>query len=555
MRFTKSLSLVAISACPGNVVARLQTRAFPLPINPLVPCEARNPSCPLRRRTAFYLVLLLLLPIHLFASKHPRYGGTLRLELQIAKISLDPREWKTGSVAAAENAKLAALIYDRLLTLDEFGRFQPALATDWSHDTSFKNWQFKLRPGVKFSDGSLLTSKDVAAALQPLLPLGLQIAPSDNAVLIRATHPMADLLEQLASGRYFIFRVQPDGTLLGTGPFILAESSPTSPAEANPSALKLAHLKFRANEDAWAGRPFLDSIEVTLGNPALRQVLNLQVGRADIIDIPPDLVRKARQDNLRVWSSPPATLLALRFDAAQPAASDARLREALDLALDRDTMANVLLQKQALPATALLPQWLSGYAFLFGTPMNLDRAKQIRSGLPTNVAGGADPLRLRVDANADLIKLLGERVAVNARQANIAIQLVSHSVSSSTAASANSPAAGLHLFAWHYDSLSPATDLLDFARYLRLDDGLNSLPDTQDPEKLYAEERRLLEERQVLPLLLLPDYLGIAPAVRNWTVAPSGEWRLADVWLDSGEPAASNAEASQERAAAPGVHP
>jgi len=515
MRFTKSLSLAAISAS----------------------------------------VFALLAPARILATKHPNYGGALRLELQVTKISLDPREWKTGSVAAAENGKLAALVYDRLITLDDYGRFQPTLATEWSHDALSKNWQFKLRPGVKFSDGSPLTSKDVATALQSLLPAGLQISPIENGVVIRALHPVSDLLEQLASGRYFIFRTQSDGTLLGTGPFVLAENVPAAPAEANLSVLRPAHLKFLANGDSWAGRPFLDSIEVTLGDPALRQILNLQVGRADIIDIPPDLVRKARQDNLRVWSSPPATLLALRFDDAQSAAFDPQLREALDLALDRDTMANVLLQRQALPATALLPQWLSGYAFLFGIPMNLERAKQIRSGLPANVAGGADPIHLRVDAAGDLMKLLGERVAVNARQANISIQPLSHPLTSSANVASSSPAAGLHLFAWHYDSLSPRAELLALARYLHSESGVASPSDTPDPEKLYAEERRVLEERQVLPLLLLPDYVGIAPAVRNWTAAPSGEWRLADVWLDSGEPASSNTEVPQSRNAALGVHP
>jgi len=564
MRSTKSLSPVVISS--SNVAARLQPvltqeepRAFSLAVpNSVIPNEVRgvrNLSWDFQRRKLLCLCFLLLLPQVLFAAKHPKYGGTLRLELQTAKISLDPREWKPGSVSAAENARLAALVYDRLLTLDDYGRFHPALATEWSHDASLKIWQFKLRPGVRFSDGALLTAKDVAAALQPLLPAGLQISSTENSVVIRSSHAVPDLLEQLASGRYFIYRPQPDGTLAGTGSFILAENLPASPAEANPSVLKPARLKFRSNDDAWAGRPFVDSIEVVLGDPALRQILNLQVGRADIIDIPPDLVRKARQDNLRVWSSPPCTLLALRFDDAQPAASDARLREAVDLALDRDTMANVLLQRQALPATALLPQWLSGYAFLLGTPMNLDRAKQIRSDLPANIAGGTDPLRLRVDAVGDLMKLLGERVAVNARQANISIQLVSHSAPSSAGANTPAPTVGLHLFAWRYDSLSPRAELLDFARYLHSESGSESLPDTPDPEKLYAEERRLLDGRQVLPLLLLPDYVGIAPGVRNWSVSPSGEWRLADVWLDSGEPSASTAESPQSRNAAAGVHP
>jgi hypothetical protein len=496
-------------------------------------------------------VLALLTPVRILATKHPKYGGTLHVELHVASVSLDPREWKIGSVAAAENEKLAALVYDRLVTLDDYGRFQPALATEWSHDTTSKNWQFKLRPSVKFSDGSTLTAKDVAAALEPLLPTGVQISPTENGVQIRATRATPDLLELLASGRYFVFRVQPDGTLLGTGPFLLAEDSPAAPAEANPSALKPAHLKFRANEDAWAGRPFVDNIEVTLGEPALRQILNLQVGRADLIDISPDLVRKARQENLRVWSSPPETLLALRFDDAQPATSDPRLREALDSALDRETMANVLLQRQALPASALLPQWLSGYAFLFGASMNLDHAKELRSTLPANFVGGIEPLRLRVDAIGDLMKLLGERVAVNARQANISIQPVSHSAPSAGSTTTTSPGAGLHLFAWHYDSLSPRAELQALAVHLHSE----AVAESGDPEKLYAEERRLLDERQVLPLVLLPEYVGIAPSVRNWTAAPSGEWRLADVWFDSGEPAASNTEPATGRNAAPGVHP
>jgi peptide/nickel transport system substrate-binding protein len=503
------------------------------------------------------VLLALLTPAGAQATRHPKYGGTLRIELHLPTASLDPRAWTPGSIFTAQDEKLASLIYDRLITLDEYGRFQPALAIEWSHDAASKNWQFRLRPGVKFSDGMVLTSKEVVAALQPLLPTGLQISAAENGVTIHAARSTPDLLEQLASGRHFIFRAQSEGAFLGTGPFVLVENVPSTPSEANPSALKTAHLKFRANEECWAGRPFLDAIEVALGQPARRGILNLQVGRDDIIEIPPDLVRKAKQDNLRVWSSPPDTLLALRFDGdAQPAASDPRLREVLDLALDRDTMANVLLQKQALPATAFLPQWLSGYAFLLGNPMSLERAKEIRAMLPTNIAGGADPLRLRVDAAGDLMKLLGERVAVNARQANLSIQVVSRAASSSSAGTPSSPGTGLHLFVWHYDSLSARTELQALARYLHSESRPQAIAETSDPEKLYAEERRLVDERQLLPLVLLPEYVGIAPNVRNWSAAPSGEWRLADVWLDSSEPAAHDSEAAEGGGnAATGVHP
>jgi hypothetical protein len=52
-------------------------------------------------------------------------------------------------------------------------------------------------------------------------------------------------------------------------------------------------------------------------------------------------------------------------------------------------LAGLLLQKQEEPAAALLPQWLSGYAFLFTVDTNLDRVKGMRTA---NFADGAAPL-------------------------------------------------------------------------------------------------------------------------------------------------------------------
>jgi len=92
-----------------------------------------------------------------------------------------------------------------------------------------------------------------------------------------------------------------------------------------------------------------------------------------------------------------------------------------------------------------------------------------------------------------------------------------------------------------------------------LEDAGETAPPAFDPEKLYAEERRLLEQRQLLPLIVLPDYVGVGPAVRNWSPAPWGEWRLADVWLETGDnttsgaPGESSGTSAKDRA--PGVRP
>ncbi len=508
--------------------------------------------------------LLLALPVP--AATHPRYGGTLRVEVHAASVSLDPHEWQAGSLDSATNEKLAELVFERLVALDNYGRFQPVLATEWSHDGSNKLWRFVIRAGVKFSDGSPLSAQDVVAALQPLLSGAQQISASGNNVAIQSTAPAPDLLDRLASGRYFIYRVQANGARVGTGPFVLGEAA----AGGTPSRGAPSHLFFRANEEAWSGRPFVDAVDVTLGVPPLRAMFDLQLGKADLIELAPDLVPRAKQANLRVWSSEPVTLYGLRFDDAQAAAADVRLREALSLSLDRGTMANVLLQKQAEPAAALLPQWLSGYAFLFNVDTNLERAKELRRALPVNEAAGAEPLRLRVDPSGDLAKLLGERVALNARQASILVQITAKPVPRASASPTLTPKPadppfGVHLFAWHYSSLSPRCELDSLFAAYNLKEPAEVNATGTDHEQLYERERRVLEDRRVMPLVVEAESVGLGANVRDWMPARWGEWHLADVWLETPEPAVADSSNAANpapqtsppppRTAAPGAKP
>jgi len=69
----------------------------------------------------------------------------------------------------------------------------------------------------------------------------------------------------------------------------------------------------------------------------------------------------------------------------------------------------------------------------------------------------------------------------------------------------------------------------------------------------YAREKKLLEERRVLPLVVLPEYVGLGPKVRDWMPAQWGEWHLADVWLDVPEPSAE--QRGNSNATSPGAKP
>jgi len=494
--------------------------------------------CAQIRRIAFAVAAALVFAASVRGATRPQYGGVLRVELRASAMTLNPSQWKMGSGDYAGNQRLAELVFDRLVSLDNYGRFQPQLAIEWSSDSSLKHWHFTLRPGVKFSDGTPLTASDVVAALQGVLPHEMQISATATGVAIQSASPAGDLLELLASGPYFIYRSDGQGAVIGTGAFVLEIA-------AGGQAGQAQRLRFRFNETCWSGRPFVDAIEVTLGVPPMRALLDLQLGKTDVAELSEDTARRAQQANLKLWASSPLTLYGVRFAAAGKSANDRTLREALSLALDRGAMARVLLQKQAEPAASFLPQWLSGYAFLFDTESNLERAKELRASLPAGAVGAAQPLRIVVDAGGELSKLIAERVVVNARAAGITLQIVSWTAGRALSDGGTAkPEGEAQLVAWRYTSLSARADLQSIAAELPAEITEGGVP--EDADARYAWEKRMMDEKNILPLVAVPDFAAVDPQVRNWSPAPWGEWRLADVWLDQTEPAGAARDAAKK---------
>src|ERR1700733_282086 len=139
------------------------------------------------------------------ASRRPQTGGTLRVQISERLPTIDPRQWPGDSMNAAAVERVESLIFDRLVRLDEHGNVEPALAISWQHDAQSKSWQFRLRDGVKFTDGSPLTPTVAALALQQLLGLTFDVSATPDSVVILAEHSLPALPLELATGRYFIF--------------------------------------------------------------------------------------------------------------------------------------------------------------------------------------------------------------------------------------------------------------------------------------------------------------------------------------------------------------
>jgi len=438
------------------------------------------------------------------AETRPRYGGRLTVEIHDAITFTDPAAWPP---------QLVALVYDRLVTVDERGEPHPALAASWQHDPDNKRWEFRLRPGVKFHDGSPLNAAAAAACLKGWTSV---TAADEDVVVVQTENPAPDLPARLAGPGNVILRRGADGVTTGSGPFRIAEWQPGRRA------------LLTANDDYWGGRPYLDDIELQMGHSPRDQAVDLELGKADLVELTPDDARRAAQRGARTCVSAPAELLTLVFQRGHTAVEDARLRQAVALSIDRAAIHNVLLLKQGESTGALLPGWLTGYAFLFPAARDLDRARQMVASLPksgTRITPSITlgRITLSYDAADPLARPIAERIALNAREAGVVIQVA-----------AGGPL-DLRLARIPLRSLDPEQALAAYASAFGMTATFKA-PTVPSPEARFEAEQKLLEDGRVVPLFHVPQIMGLGPRVRNWNPEPWGDWRLADVWLELRRP-------------------
>jgi peptide/nickel transport system substrate-binding protein len=291
----------------------------------------------------------------------PVKGGTLVMARSTDIFTFDPYATQDDNSIFTE-----ATIFDGLVRLGADGKsIVPALATTWNVAKNGKSATFTLRKGVKFSNGTPLTSKDVAWSLQrdadPKGSWGFLFAPvktvtadGPNSVTIHMTAPFAPLLPALTTFAASIYsKANYDKNPktfgqrpLGTGPFMVKKWN------------KGVSLELVRNPYYWEpGKPYLDGVKFTIAPDDNSKILQLKSGQADVIDrVPPNLLASLKADKTVHIEQVNGTAVGwITINEAVKPLNDPNVRLALAWALNRPAIARNVYFGVATPAKSIVP--------------------------------------------------------------------------------------------------------------------------------------------------------------------------------------------------------
>ncbi|WLS01210.1 ABC transporter substrate-binding protein [Shinella sumterensis] len=324
----------------------------------------------------------------------------LRIGTQFKLMTLDPHYADLG-----ENNSLLSHIYERLVTQDAQMNPVPRLATSWKR-LSETQWEFKLREGVKFHDGSPFTAQDVIYSIERIRdflkpPSGGYQSYTQAIKSVSAPDPLTVVIETTSD--------IPTLPLLMTPIFIMPHKADgfatTEDLNAGARPVGTGPYKFKSwqsgetlnlewNDAYWGGTPAWTNVTFRVIESPAARVAALATGDVDVADsIPARDVEGLEQRGVKVESAAAARSNFLQFDIGgeKPPGltdkaggeiknpfQDKRVRQALTLATDRAFIADRILLGYGTAASQLFPTGLAGTsANLKVTPPDYEKAKAL----------------------------------------------------------------------------------------------------------------------------------------------------------------------------------
>lgn len=487
-------------------------------------------------------------------------GGDLIILSQSEAVTLDPQ-----MATDVPSSNVSTNIYDTLVTFDENMNIVGSLAEEFNQvdDTT---WEFKLRSGVKFHDGSDLTADDVVATFNRVLDPNVGSpraflyemitnveAVDELTVRFTLEYPFAPFPAHLAHEGGSILSeesIQKDyeemekgetaGAYIGTNPigtgyFKLEQWEPGD------------YLKLVRNDDYWGEKAKLDSVTFRVVDEALTRIAELEVDNAHIIE-PLNPSNMAQVENIAhasVYKRASLSLAYIGFNMEKEPFNDVRVRQAISHAIDKTQILEGIYEGTGVPAVGPLAPDVWGYdPTVKPLEYDLEKAKSLLAE-----AGYADGFSTTIwtNDNPDRMKM-AEYVQAALKELNIEVKIEVMEWGTYLAQTA----AGNHdmfILGW-----STATADADYATYplfhssnvgepgnrtftkdAELDKILEEARVETDETKrkeLYRQAQEKLVEIAPMIYLLHTDLIvGVNDKVQGFSISPSGMFQLKDVTL------------------------
>lgn len=346
-------------------------------------------------------------------------GSTTGEKILKVQVGPDPENVDPALNSAIDGGNMILHAFEGLLTLDENGQLKEGQAESWETSEDGLTWTFHLRDGLKWSDGTDLTAKDFVYSWQrvcdpnvaapyaetvlgmvkgydeavagDITKLDVQ-APDEKTVVVNLANPCSYFGELAAFATLNPVQqatVEANGdawatsadTYISNGPFMMTEWVPGS------------HITFSKNPNYWNAEAIkLDKLEFELIEDSNAAYSAYTSGEVDMIkDVPTEEI-PSLQGNDDFHVEPIIGTYYVSLNLQKEYFQDARVRKALSLAIDRNYVANTLMQGTYSPASSIVgPGWLDTDGSSFaenangGTPYidndnfdaNLEEAKKL----------------------------------------------------------------------------------------------------------------------------------------------------------------------------------
>lgn len=363
---------------------------------------------PKQAQKSWWRLFVLVLAVLAGSSAHAQTAkrtAPITKEPLIVSIPADVVKLDPPAPSDGVSLLVVAHLYDRLLEFDATStEVKPSLAESWEVSPDGLRYTFKLRKDATFWDGTPVnaeavkfTFERVADKNHPQHFPGMAYAedllgdwfkgietPDEHTAVFVLNRPFVPLLLHLATAPASIvspayWRETGETVVekpMGSGPFKLAEWK------------RGAYVKVTARPDHWRGSPASETVFFQVQPEPAMAFGALRKGSTHlVVTLKPQVIpdrSEAALGQARIMEAPIPSLGYLLLNVKKPNLTDKRVRQAMNWAIDRDSICNVLLEGTSIPAKGPLPPGMLGHRenrpFSYGYDVEKAKALMTEAG-------------------------------------------------------------------------------------------------------------------------------------------------------------------------------